>query len=397
MPDRWIKRTFQSILKEPAKHLSLFPVWLLLGMRQVGKSSLLKKCSPNHRYVSLDDLNTRERAKQDPVLFVRELSPPFVIDEIQYAPQLLSPIKMLADSGKLAPGDIQLTGSQNFRVMEGVTETLAGRVAILNLFGLSDEEKNLKSNLSVNEYFDRLLETGFPGLCGVNETKSRGLYLSSYVQTYIERDVRELLAVKKRRQFETFVKMCALRTGQVVNYNDLASDAGIDPKTAKEWISILEDSFLIKLLPSYFPNRNKRMIKNPKMYFTDAGLAAWLGGWRDAEQSRLGPMGGALFETHILANILKMFHHRALEANIYFWRTRDGGEIDFLVENNGKTYPVEVKSGSVNSSRLPNISRNGMEKWQEGQVVSLVAEKKPVKIREDWTLCSPTALNFGLE
>ena len=335
MPNLWIERTFEPILTTPAEQLGLFPVWLLLGPRQVGKSSLLHRCASGHRYVNLDDLDTRERANRDPALFVRELAPPFVIDEIQYAPRLLSPIKRLVDAGGLAPGAIRLTGSQNFQVMEGVTETLAGRVAILNLLGLSDEEKKLPPTLAPDEYFRRLVETGFPRLHGIGDGVTRDLYLSSYVQTYIERDIRELLRIEKRREFETFVKLCALRTAQVINYHDLARDTGVSPATVKGWLSLLEDGFLIKLLSPYFTSRTRRMTKSPKLYFLDAGLAAWLGGWRGAQEARLGPMGGALFETHVLANILQRFRHRAREVQIHFWRTRDGQEIDFLVERVG--------------------------------------------------------------
>ena len=395
MPVNWINRTFQPVLTTPAEHLRLFPVWLLLGPRQVGKSSLLHKCARGHVYVNLDDLTTRERANRDPILFVRELRPPFTIDEIQYAPRLLSPIKQLVDAGGLAPGAIRLTGSQNFQVMEGVTETLAGRVAILNLLGLSDEEKRLPHALPPDDYFQRLLETGFPRLHGIEDRATRDLYLSSYMQTYIERDIRELLRIEKRREFETFVKLCALRTGQIVNYHDLARDANVSPATVKEWLSVLEDGFLIKLLQPYFTSRTRRMTKSPKLYFLDAGLAAWLGGWRNAPEARLGPMGGALFETHVLSGVLKRFRHRAREVQIHFWRTRDGQEIDFLVENDGKTFPVEVKLGSPRYAALPRLDRIAESGWQEGQVVSLVAEAKPVRLDDGWTLCSPGALDLG--
>ena len=397
MPTLWIERTFEPILTTPAEQLGLFPVWLLLGLRQVGKSSLLHRCASGHRYVNLDDLDTRERANRDPALFVRELAPPFVIDEIQSAPRLLSPIKRLVDAGGLAPGAIRLTGSQNFQVMEGVTETLAGRVAILNLLGLSDEEKKLPPTLAPDEYFRRLVETGFPRLHGIGDGVTRDLYLSSYVQTYIERDIRELLRIEKRREFETFVKLCALRTAQVINYHDLARDTGVSPATVKGWLSLLEDGFLIKLLSPYFTSRTRRMTKSPKLYFLDAGLAAWLGGWRGAQEARLGPMGGALFETHVLANILQRFRHRAREVQIHFWRTRDGQEIDFLVESGGETFPIEVKLGSPRYDRLPPLDKVAGPNWKDGQVVSLVAEATPVRIKEGWTLCAPGTLDLRID
>ena len=305
MPIDWIERTFQPVLTTPVDQLRLFPVWLLLGPRQVGKSSLLHKCA------------------------------------------------------------------------------------------CGDEEKRLPRALSLDDYFQRLLETGFPRLHGIEDRATRDLYLSSYMQTYIERDIRELLRIEKRREFETFVKLCALRTGQIVNYHDLARDASVSPATVKDWLSVLEDGFLIRLLPPYFTNRTRRMTKSPKLYFLDAGLAAWLGGWRNAQETRLGPMGGSLFETHVLADVLKRFRHRAREVQVHFWRTRDGQEIDFLVENDGKTFPVEAKLGSPRYARLPALKRIAEPNRQGGQIVSLVGEAEPVRLDDDWSLCSPGALNVG--
>lgn len=394
MPNSWIDRTFEPVLEEPAPQLRLFPVWLLLGARQVGKSSLLQRCAANRRYVNLDDYTTRERVNRDPALFMRELESPFIIDEIQYAPQLLPFIKQRVDGGNLPPGSIQLTGSQNFRVMAGVSESLAGRVAILNLFGLSNEEKALAHQLAPDDYFAALLETGFPRLRGNQDNAARDLYLSSYVQTYIERDIRELLRVEKRREFETFVRLCALRTGQVVNYQDLARDANVSPATIKEWLSLLEDCFLLKLVQPWFSNRVKRLIKSPKLYFIDAGLAAWLAGWRTPEAARLGPMGGALFETDVLSNILKRFGHRAQEAGVHFWRTRHGQEIDFLVSAGGSVFPVEAKLGSPRHERLAPLERIAEANWKRGQVASLTASDQPVSLSDEWRLCLPESLKF---
>ena len=326
---------------------------------------------------------------------MRELEPPFIIDEIQYAPQLLPFIKQRVDGGSLPPGAIQLTGSQNFRAMAGVSESLAGRVAILNLFGLSNEEKDLASRPSPNDYFATLLETGFPRLLGNDDAAARDLYLSSYVQTYIERDIRELLRVEKRREFETFVRLCALRTGQVVNYQDLAHDANVAPATVKEWLSLLEDCFLLKLVQPWFFNRAKRLIKSPKLYFIDAGLAAWLAGWRTPEAARLGPMGGALFETDVLSNILKRFGHRAQEASVHFRRTRHGQEIDFLVSTGGSVFPVEAKLGSPRHERLAPLERIAEANWRQGQVVSLTAGEQPVNLSGARRLCLPESLEFG--
>lgn len=381
----------------PAEQLRLFPVWLLLGPRQVGKSSLLHRCAAGHAYASLDDLATRDLANRDPALFLRDLAPPFAIDEIQYAPMLLSAIKRLVDAGGLAPGAIRLTGSQSLQVMAGVSETLAGRVAVLNLLGLSDSEKRLPgpaAGSTPSGYFRAILETGFPALAGVEEGDARDLYLSSYLQTYIERDVREVLRIEKRREFEAFVRLCALRTGQVVNYQDLARDAGVSPATVKEWLSLLEDCFLVKLVAPYFSNRTRRMTKSPKLYFLDAGLAAWLGGWR-GDAARLGPMAGALFETHVFAELHKAFLHRARIARIHFWRTRDGQEVDFLVETAGRIYPVEAKLGSPRHDRLAPLEKIAGANWETGQVVSLAADRR-ARVGNGWTMCPPALLDVGL-
>lgn len=392
MPPNWIPRTLEPLLRTPAEALKLFPVWLLLGPRQVGKSSLLRRCAGNRRIVDLDDLDVRARANQDPESFLRGLKPPLLIDEIQYAPQLLSPIKRLADKHP-SPGMVWLTGSQSFAVMEGVTETLAGRVALLNLFGFSDEEKG-PGSASPEEYFRRMAESSFPRLRGVKDRPARELYLSSYIQTYVERDVRELLRVEKRREFEVFLKMCALRTAQVVNYDSLARDAGISAVTAKGWLSLLEESFLIKLIPPYHTNRTKRLIKSPKLYFLDMGLAAHLGGWRDPEALRLGPMGGAAFETHVFGDILRRFRHRLREVEFSFWRTRDGQEIDLIVEFAGRCYPVESKLGRPSERELAPLERIADRGWTAGQVASLSAEQAPVRVTERWELVAPSSLRF---
>ena len=191
------------------------------------------------------------------------------------------------------------------------------------------------------------------------------------------------------------MKLCALRTAQVVNLQDFARDAGVAPGTVRDWLSLLEDGFLVKLLQPYYTHRARRMTKSPKLYFLDAGLAAWLGGWRTAEEARLGPMGGALFETHVLSEILKRFIHRGLDVQVHFWRTRDGQEIDFLIEAGGKVHPVEVKLGSPRYDRLAPLDRLAASHWQEGQVVSLAATA-PTRISEAWLVRPPATLDVGL-
>jgi uncharacterized protein len=394
MPNGWIERTFEPFLAGPAPALALFPVWLMLGPRQVGKSSLFTHCGPDRQYISLDDLATRARANADPILFARELRPPLIIDEIQYAPELLSPIKQLADAGA-APGAIWLSGSQSFQVMRGVRETLAGRVAILNLLGLSDEEKQLTAlDKTPPGYFDSILRTSFPKLWTVTDMDARDLYLSSYTQTYIERDVRELLQVDRRREFEVFLRLCALRTGCIINYDDLARDAGVTAPTIKSWLSVLEDSFLIRLVQPEHQNRSKRLIKSPKLYFLDMGLAAFLAGWRTGELLRLGPQSGPAFETHVFSEIVKYFRHRGKEVDVRFWRTRDGQEIDLLVEHRGRVHPIEVKLGFPSPQALPRVASIAAPNWERGQVVTL-ALAAPQALTEEWRAVPPWDVELG--
>ncbi len=397
LPKMWFRRTYEQILLRPTEALRLFPVWLFLGPRQVGKSSLLRRCAePDRQIVNLDDLATRGRAHRDPALFAADLRLPLLIDEIQYAPALLSAIKQLADRPTTPPGAIWLTGSQSFEVMHGVQESLAGRVAVLNLFGLSYEEKGSPPT-TPKEAFERIWSTSFPKLQGVSGTDAVDLYLSSYLQTYIERDVRELLGIQKRREFEIFVRMCALRTGQVLNTVEIARDAGISPNTAKEWISLLEDSFLIRLVHPHHTNRTLRMIKSPKLYFLDAGLAAWLAGWRDPETLRLGPMAGAIYETQVFGELLRHYRHRAREVDINYWRTRDGEEIDFLVEAAGRICPIEVKMGTPDARGLPRLERMSDSRWDVGRVVSLLhlaPDSLPATIAAGWQGASASDLSF---
>ena len=397
LPNMWFRRTYEQILRRPTEALRLFPVWLFLGPRQVGKSSLLRRCAePDRQIVNLDDLATRGRAHRDPALFAADLRLPLLIDEIQYAPALLSAIKQLADRPTTPPGAIWLTGSQSFEVMHGVQESLAGRVAVLNLFGLSDEEKGSPPT-TPKEAFERIWSTSFPKLQGVCGTDAVDLYLSSYLQTYIERDVRELLGIQKRREFEIFVRMCALRTGQVLNTVEIARDAGISPNTAKEWISLLEDSFLIRLVHPHHSNRTLRMIKSPKLYFLDAGLAAWLAGWRDPETLRLSPMAGAIYETQVFGELLRHYRHRAREVDITYWRTRDGEEIDFLVEAAGRVCPIEVKMGTPDGRALPRLERMADSRWDVGRVVSLLhlnPDSLPATIAAGWQGASTSNLSF---
>lgn len=307
----------------------------------------------------------------------------------QYAPALLPAIKRIADS-RPGPGAVWLTGSQSFEVMRGVEESLAGRVAILELQGLALEERPSRAGTPA-EFFADLVASRFPAIANVTDGDARELYLDSYVRTYVERDVRELLGIQKRREFERFVRLCALRTGQLVNYDDLGRDAGVSASTAKDWLGVLADSFLIVSIPPWHSNRSKRLVKSHKLYFLDAGLAAHLAGWRTADQVRDGPQAGALLETHVLGSLLSAFRHRALTPRVSFWRDRDGREIDFLVETRRGVVPIEVKTGMP--GRLPPLARLRDDGWTKGIVLSLAQPAgSTAEVHDDWTMASPLDL-----
>lgn len=390
----WKQREIEVIFTSPSSPLRLHPVWMVLGPRQVGKSSLLRRLAGADRVeINLDDLSTRSAANRDPALFASGLSTPLTIDEIQYAPDLLSQVKILADREK-KPGSIWITGSQNFEIMRGVRESLAGRVAIVNLFGFSSREKGDVYS-QPQSYFDGICETSFPALYGIQDTEARDVYLNSYVKTYIERDVQELLGISKRREFENFVKLCALRTGQLINYESLASDAGVSPGTAKQWLSILEDSFLIKLVPPFFSNKNKRIVKTPKLYFLDAGLCAYIGGWRDPKMVAASPMAGALYENFIFQEIVRYFSNRVKSFELTFWRTRDGQEIDFIVEADQKRYAIECKIGTPTIKALVKDHHLDELELAGCYVASLTAlGRDPTKLTERWDIGSPETLPF---
>jgi predicted AAA+ superfamily ATPase len=388
----WKKREIEALLTRNAGPLRLHPVWMVLGPRQVGKSSLLRHVAePGTMVIDLDDLTVREAANRDPALFARDLTLPLIIDEIQYAPELLSQVKVLADREKQS-GSIWITGSQNFEIMRGVRESLAGRVAILNLFGFSLEEKGNKHE-TPRDFFSDLCETTFPALYGVADLHARDVFLNSYIKTYIERDVQELLGISKRREFESFVKLCALRTGQLINYESLASDAGVSPGTVKQWLSILEDSFLVKIVSPYFSNRNKRLVKTPKLYFIDAGLAAYISGWRDPETLAASPVAGALFENAVFQEIIRFFANRAKSFELSFWRSRDGEEIDFILEFDQKRFAIECKVGTPRPELLASQRRLDELDLAGSFVVTLTAlEREPWYVTESWLACSPQEL-----
>lgn len=343
-----------------------FPVVLLTGARQVGKTTLLRRLSQGERtYVTLDDPLVLNLAKADPALFLQRFPPPVLIDEIQYAPELLPYIKMAADRAG-QPGLFWLTGSQQFHLMKGVSESLAGRVAVLHLLGLSRPEligrgldappflptpeeiarrSTQRSKLTLKELY-RLIWRGTLPAIALNPAVERDLFYSSYVQTYLQRDVRDLARVGDEMAFLRFLRATAARTGQILNLADLARDADVAPNTAKHWLSILQTAEIVYLLEPYHTNLTQRLVKTPKLYFLDTGLAAYLTEWASPETLEAGAMSGSILETWIVAELLKSYWHNGRRPPFYYYRDKDQREVDLLLVQDGIIYPLEIKKSA---------------------------------------------------
>ena len=388
---QYIKRHLESRILELSKSWSAI---LLTGPRQAGKTTMLRELAAKEnigrKYVSLDDLNLREMAKVDPLTFLQLHKPPIIIEEVQYAPELFSYIKMRIDDYH-KPGDFWLTGSHLFRFMHGIPVSLVGRVALLHMSPMSQREIVGRENLPIAtdmtkllakskniapvttpELFERIWKGCMPGLFG-RQNSERSVYYSSYLSTYVERDVRELSGAIDALKFLRFITSAAARVSQLVNYKAMAEDADITQATAKSWLDILETLGIVFQLHPYSNNVLKRTIKTPKLYFYDTGLVCYLTKWSSPEVAEAGAMNGALLENFTVSEIVKGYQNAGLEPFIHYYRDRDDKEIDIILEGDGKLIPLEIKKTATPDKRIVK----GFE----------VINKSPLKLGTGAVLC----------
>ncbi len=355
-----------------------YPVVMVCGQRQVGKSTMLNHLRDRtRRYVTLDDANARRLATEDPALFFETYGTPLLIDEFQRAPGILLEMKRIVDgkilNGEDANGLFWLTGSQKFRMMQGVSESLAGRIAILDMSSLSNAEISgapealfdpridaLKSRLEkrpkkgLHEIYATIFRGGMPKLLTTDLDRER--FYMDYVNTYLERDVKDLSQVGKINEFYSFLVYMAARTGQELKYDDIAKRIGISAPTAKAWVTILERSGIVFPLRPYFSNQTKRLVKTPKVYFLDTGLAAYLCRWTSPETLENGAMDGAFLETYVVSEIVKSYYNAGKPLNLYYYRDIDKKEIDLLIVRDDTVYPIEIKKAKTPKDADKNFS-----------------------------------------
>ena len=404
MLERTIRPYILSISKE-------FPVVLLTGPRRIGKSVLLSMISEEKRkYVSLDDLDERKMARDDPAMFLQKYFPPVVIDEVQYAPELFTYIKIWVDShssdylvkGKKSSnpgGAFWLTGSQKYSQMKGIQESLAGRIAIIDMLGFSQKEAAKKpfrsipfypsmdmvseeapGKLKLMDVYKLIWKGSFPEIY-TKRKLNRDEYFKAYVQTYIERDVKDFQGINNELKFLTFIRAVAVRTGKLVNYNGLANDCDIDLRTAQLWMNTLVRSGLVYLLPPYSPNITKRIIKTPKIYFLDTGLVSYLARIDSPEALEASYLSGSILETYAFIEILKSFWHNGLDPLIYFYRDTNQKEIDFILEKNLTLFPVEVKKTAlpgIGDTRNFGVLKSLGKKNGTGAIICLKPDFSPL-------------------
>lgn len=352
----WINRILAGELRKLA---ATFPVVALVGPRQVGKTSLLEHNFPEFRYVSLDTASQAEMAETRPEEFLQRFPPPVIIDEVQYAPALFRHIKAYVDAHRDKKGLFLLTGSQNYALMHEISDSLAGRAAVIPFLGLSGAEWLGSAAAKDQAWGHFWLRGGYPGLWGT-PTVSRERWYQGYVATYLERDVRNILRVGSLRDFERFIRACAARCAQTLNMSDLGRDVGISATTARAWIGALQASNQIILLEPYHRSLGKRLVKAPKLYFTDTGLAAFLMGLTD-EVPPPEHVAGALWENHVIGQWLRWQHWEHPEAMLWYWRDSGGHEVDLLVEWQQQLFGIECKY----KERPDNHDLRGLQRLRE--------------------------------
>ncbi len=347
-----IERTLQKTLIQAAAE---FPAVAITGPRQSGKTTLARMAFPDKEYVTLEDLETRQFALEDPKRFLARFSNGAILDEVQRVPHLFSYLQGVLDASR-ETGRFILTGSQQFGLLTEVTQSLAGRIAMLTLLPFSLEEL-IEADRAPENVNQLLLQGLYPPL--YDRVSAFELWFQSYTNTYVERDVRLLTNVRDLNSFYRFVQLCAGRSGQLLNSSNLAGDIGVNHETIRAWISILEASHIIHLLRPHQRNFNKRLIKAPKLYFHDCGLLCYLLGIDSSEQLGVHALRGPIFETWVVSEMLKYRLHRGKRNNLYFWRDRAGREVDVLIDQGGVLVPVEVKSGQTIASDFDR----GLRRW----------------------------------
>ena len=373
---KYCKRQIEKVVTAAAKQ---FPSLILTGPRQSGKTTLLKHLfAKSHRYVLLDKPQTRLLA-EDPELFFQNYPPPIIIDEIQQAPSLFSYIKALIEEKRHVNNRFILTGSQLFPLMENVSESLAGRIAVFTLLPLSLKEKySSAKDIKFAVLKNNVLRGGYPQVA-LEKSINLDIWFSSYIQTYLERDVRQLRQVGNLNDFQRLLQLLASINGQVLNLSIISRDLGVAVNTVKDWISILEASGQVILVEPYYVNKGKRIVKSPKLYFLDTGILCFLAGITSPGQIFKGPLSGQFYETVVLLEMLKHFHNRGLMPRIYWWRTSSGDEVDFIVEYKGRIIPVEVKQSANATKEMARGLRIFLKLFADsvkvGYVVNMSKEK----------------------
>lgn len=401
---RYIARNLEKVVLEVTKE---YPVVLVTGPRQVGKTTMLQKLmeGTDRNYVSLDDLNERNLAKTDPEMFLQLHKPPILIDEVQYAPELFAYIKIHVDKYHNA-GDFWLAGSQVFKLMSGIQESLAGRAAVLSLTSLSQAEicggemqpftldieelsarRKERTKADTGVIFDRIFRGSMPAIVSEKNSNSQ-IFYSSYLTTYIERDVRELSDAIDSLTFLHFITAVAARCGQILNIAEIARDVDINQKQAKSWLGVLEALGLIFYLHPYSNNMLKRLVKTPKLYFYDTGLVCYLTKWSSAETLQSGAMNGAILENYVVAEIRKTYLNCGKDPYMYYYRDKDAREIDIILEHDGVLNPIEIKKSANPGSELIKVFKlldKSSAKRSKGAVVCMKPELSAID-RENYII-----------